>query len=159
MCHTVRPVTRSFEMPAPSAPLDVTFAMGDAGLLRLLGYDVGWEAVAQALTLTLHWQAAREMDRDYVVFVHLREATTDALVAQIDEMPQSATAAGGRYPTSLWMAGEVVADTHVLPVPRDEVAAPVTLQVGLYLPDNGEHLTVDGDRRYQLTVFSEFPPR
>ncbi len=49
------------------------------------------------------------MDEDYVVFLHLRTADADAPALQGDAMPFR-----GGYPTSLWVSGEVVVDTHTL---------------------------------------------
>jgi hypothetical protein len=96
------------------------------------------------------------MAQDYVVFVHLRDATTDALLAQVDEMPQSAAAAGaGRYPTSLWMSGEVVTDVHTLSLAGQDPSSPAVIYVGLYVPADGAHLTVGGERRLQLTRFPQ----
>jgi hypothetical protein len=57
----------------------------------------------------LTWRAGAAFDADYIVFVHLTLPNDPAPLAQGDSLPM-----GGRYPTSLWAAGEVIEDTHTL---------------------------------------------
>jgi len=73
------------------------------------------------------------------VFVHLLDAE-GRIVAQHDSQPQD-----GAYPTSVWDAGEVVADEHVLDLPVDLPAGHYRLRVGWYLPGSGDRLPVVGD--------------
>lgn len=132
----VSPVERTFRVPSLPYRLEADFG----GKVRLLGYEVGEAQAGTPLTLALYWQAEEEMEEDYTVFVHLIDPQSGAILAQVDEMPRH-----GAYPTSLWMAGEVVRDEHVLTVPALP-AGPYALRVGLYLKETGQRLPVgDGD--------------
>jgi len=112
--------------PAPQTPLDVRF--GDAA--RLVGYDLQRET--GALRLTLYWQAQREMSQSYAVFVHAYDAD-GRRIAQHDGTPGA-----GRFPTSGWIAGEYITDTHTLELADEEAAR--TLWVGLYEEAGGARL-------------------
>jgi hypothetical protein len=85
--------------------------------------------------LTLFWQATAIPSADYTVFVHLLDSEGN-LAAQFDNPP-----AAGAYPTSLWDANEIIVDERWL---SDLVPGRYTLQVGLYRPDTGERLPVEG---------------
>jgi 4-amino-4-deoxy-L-arabinose transferase-like glycosyltransferase len=107
------------------------------GQIELLGYDATQQG--SRLAITLHWRCLQPMDDDYTVFVHLLDAG-DQVVTQHDGQPQD-----GRYPTSIWDAGEVVVDTHLLSLPADLPAGQYRLRVGLYLLESGGRLEVQGD--------------
>jgi len=104
----------------------------------LLGYDlavVNGQQSAANLELTLYWQAKTALQTDYTTFLHLRNAANET-VAQKDSPP-----AAGRYPTSLWDAGEVIADEITLSlegIPPGEY----TPVVGLYEFTTGVRLPV-----------------
>jgi hypothetical protein len=107
-----------------------------AGQIELLGYD----AVPRndALAVTLHWRSIEPPPVDYTVFLHLLDANGQ-IVAQHDSQPQA-----GAYPTSVWEAGQVVRDEHVLALPPDLPPGAYDLRVGLYLLKTGERLRVQG---------------
>ncbi|MGI6376838.1 MAG: glycosyltransferase family 39 protein [Anaerolineae bacterium] len=84
------------------------------------------------LRLTLAWQATGEVNRNLSVFCHLVDENGQ-IVAQHDGAPQ-----GGAMPTSDWLAGQVVLDEIVLPVPQDAAAGTYQLRVGLYDPISGQ---------------------
>ncbi len=88
------------------------------------------------LLLTLYWQALRDLEADYVVFVHLADPEGDILV-QKDNPPQ-----GGTRPTSLWTQGEQLADFYELVIPANAPAGIYWLKVGLYAPDSMQRLPV-----------------
>jgi hypothetical protein len=48
--------------------------------------------------------------------------------------------AGWTRPTTGWLPGEVIVDTHTLAIPPDAPAGTYTLQSGLYDPDTGVRL-------------------
>ncbi len=105
---------------------------------RLVGYDLALPtagiAAGQALSLTLHWQATGTANRAYTVFVHLLGP---------DDRPRGfgdAEPAAGRLPTTGWLAGEYLADPHVLRVAADAPAGHYRLAVGLYDPATGQRL-------------------
>ena len=73
------------------------------------------------------------------MFAQLRGADNQ-IVAQKDSPPQS-----DAYPTSFWEAGEVVIDDRVIEIPADAPAGRFPLKVGLYRPEDGTRLMIDGD--------------
>lgn len=85
----------------------------------------------------LVWKAEAQLAQDYKVFVHLYDAE-GRLVAQHDAFPVNDL----RPPTS-WQVGEEILDHHGVVIPEN---APSTLRlvVGLYDPQTGERLTIDG---------------
>ncbi len=115
-----KPAPRQFTAPPIPHPTSVTFG----GEIRLLGYDV--ERTKDRLHLTLYWQALTAPRGDYTRFVHLFDPAKGALVAQNDSPPR-----GGKYPTSWWVAGEVVTETVTLPLEGVPPGA-YRLAVGLY---------------------------
>ncbi|MDX1524022.1 MAG: hypothetical protein R3264_20505, partial [Anaerolineae bacterium] len=82
--------------PHPQVPLQQSFG----GQITLLGYDL--EMTASTVNLTLYWRADTDVQANYTTFLHIRDQT-NAMVKQKDSPP-----AGGRYPTALWEAGEIV---------------------------------------------------
>ena len=90
------------------------------------------------LEVTLYWQVLGETEQDYVSF--LQVFGREVKIGERDTHPGL-----GRYPTSRWQAGEVIADK--IPVPLgDDAAAPVALRLdlGLYPPDGPRLTTADG---------------
>jgi len=133
---TVQATQRVFAAPPISHPLSATLG----SQVQLLGYDLSDDTVrpGDALTLTLYWRALAEMDEDYTVFTHLL-AAEGAVAGQQDNPP-----VGGTYPTSLWLAGEVVTDVYVIPVRADATPGPHRLEVGMYVAETGARLPVAG---------------
>ena len=122
---TVMDIERTLTAPTPSQQTDITLG----NWLRLIGYDL---ETNQTLKLRLHWQALTETNTDYSVFVHVRDASNQ-IIAQHDSGP-----ANGSYPTSMWVAGEFVEDSHSFDLPSGHYS----LAVGMYLPATGERLAL-----------------
>jgi len=118
----------------PPVQIETGAAFGDA--LELLGYDLRPEG--DALMVTLHWQALRSMEESYKFFLHLYDAESGALAAQVDVVPRDWT-----YPTTSWQAGETVSDELHLPL-SEVPAGRYDLAVGVYDPDTSERLPVRG---------------
>ena len=78
--------------------------------IDLRGYNLSVDRLlpGESLDLTLFWAPRGRPMRDYTVFVHLLDSSGQ-LRAQADS-----PAASGKYPTSVWDAGEVIADSHTL---------------------------------------------
>jgi hypothetical protein len=134
---TIRVVARSHTFEPPSMPLMPSHeTVGDA--VRLVGYDVDERDWRDGrLTVTLVWQKTTHLPLPgrYKVFVQaLNQA--GQVVAQSDAEP-----AQGEAPTTSWLRGEFITDTHVL-----QLAGPLSesLQViaGMYDPDTGKRLAV-----------------
>ncbi len=133
---TVQPINRTFEVPPVTHPLRAILG----GQVELLGYDLSAETVAPGgeFTLTLYWHALTEMETGYTVFTHL-VAPDSSMSGQRDNPPVN-----GAYPTTLWVAGEVVADTYTIAVRPDAAPGTHRLEVGMYVAESGARLPVAG---------------
>jgi hypothetical protein len=126
----IPPPPRVFEAPTMQQRVDATFG----GVIRLLGYDLG--QTGNRLALTLHWQALADIGADYKFFVHAFDPATEQIAAQIDAMP-----GGNAYPTSRWLAGEVVSESVEL-----------TLEAGTYRLATGWYDPISRDRLPALSA-------
>jgi 4-amino-4-deoxy-L-arabinose transferase-like glycosyltransferase len=97
--------------------------------IALLGYEYSTLTPAQGeeMTVTLHWQAIRPIAQDYVIFVHIIDATTFEIVGGSDAQP-----VGWTRPTSTWEPGEIVEDAHTFTVREDARPIPYELEIGMY---------------------------
>jgi hypothetical protein len=133
---TVAGRERLFEPPALDVTREVTF--GET--LRLWGYD--FSQTDDTLALTIAWGAVDDPDRDYAYFVHVFDPATEHIVAQLDTMP-----GGYTYPTTRWVAGEVVVEEVSLDL---SAIPPGTYHVALgwYDPETEDRLpAVEGGER------------
>ncbi len=114
-------------------------------------YLVQYDLVRQpdSLELTLGWETDRPIDKDYTVFVHLRDRA-GGNVSQGDAPPL-----GGAWPTSLWPAGYLLQDPHTVPLPANLPAGQYEIVVGLYDPRTGQRvpLKAGGDELTLETIF------
>lgn len=124
---TFTPHAPQFEVPSSITPFAANF--GDAITLR--GYELA--QVDGTLRLALVWQALANGQTDYTRFVHLVDVDSGEIVAQRDGYPR-----GGSYPTSQWVADEVVVDEVVLDVGALS-AGEYALLVGFYRPEDGAY--------------------
>jgi hypothetical protein len=132
----VQAVEPSFDMPLDVDPRD-TVKLEDK--VTLLAHAV--EPVVKPgddVEVTLYWQAQREMDTSYKVFVHMYDGEGEILT-QRDRLPGL-----GARPTSAWKKGEIVADRYYVPTNSDVSAGTYQLAVGLYDPQTGERLATFG---------------
>lgn len=92
-------------------------------------------------TLTLAWQAARPINLDYSIFVHVLDAQGQ-LLGQVDGVPFD-----GLYPLTHWRPGQIIEDARLLP-PATPGAPPAAITLGIYDPATGERLpAVDSQGR------------
>jgi hypothetical protein len=124
---------RQFDTPKIRHPAETV--LGEAGQIKLLGYDVS-PTENNTLPLTLYWQAGAEMDTDYTVFVQLLD-DTDQLVTQIDSQPQADAA-----PTTTWLSDEIVTDPYTLTLPPGLPTGDYRLITGMYNASTGQRLPV-----------------
>ncbi len=130
----VEVVERQFVVPEIAHPLHIN--LGDQ--VELLGYDLESKTVqaGDSLHLRLYWRALTEMAESYTVFTHLLDGANQVW-GQKDSPPL-----GGQYPTTLWMAGEVVSDEYLIPVKDDAPMGEYNIEVGMYRLGTGERLPV-----------------
>jgi 4-amino-4-deoxy-L-arabinose transferase-like glycosyltransferase len=109
--------------------------------ITLLGADVQPAVVRLGgnVKVTLYWAARGRPSANYTVYVHLLDAQGHA-VGNADALPRA-----GRYPTTVWDAGEIIADEHDLTINPSVPPGSNSIEVGMYLPATGARLpTVDG---------------
>jgi hypothetical protein len=140
---TVHAPERRFDLP----PMQHTISATLDGQATLLGYDLGSDQLApgEPFTLALYWRAEATAEIGHVVFVHLLDKA-ERIHAQSDRVP-----ADGARPTTGWLPGEIIADSHTLVLVPDAAPGRYILEVGMYDPANGERLRVlDADDRILL---------
>lgn len=121
---------------SPAQRSDANF--GD--LVDLLGYTVGTETLApgRSLDVTLFWRARRDLADDLTVFVQLLDSTNKPWAA-VDARPWR-----GHYPTTRWLAGEIVRDTYRVTLAPDAPDGDYRLIAGLYRTADKARLPVAG---------------
>jgi hypothetical protein len=109
--------------------------------IRLASYALSAQEITSGdvLQLQLQWQAERQPDANYTVFVQLLDAR-DQVVAQRDAPP-------GDRPTSEWQPGEEILDNHGVLAPHGTAPGDYRLILGMYNPETGERLRV-GEQDY-----------
>src|SRR5439155_8504899 len=123
---------RTYGIAPPSEPSGAAFA--NIGMLE--GHTLS--RTGESLTVSLVWRATSTPDASYVAFVHLQGA--DGRVwAQSDAVPANWT-----RPTTGWLPGEYVLDTHTLDLPADLPAGTYMLWAGLYEPLSGQRVAASG---------------
>lgn len=104
--HVALPVRVA--MPTAPTPAGASLSGARFGeVLRLKSYTV--EAPSQfapLVTALFQWEALADLNQNYTLFVHLRDAPTNAY-AQADGPPLD-----NAFPTFLWQTGEVVLDVR-----------------------------------------------
>jgi hypothetical protein len=127
------------EIPPMQTPVRADF--GEPALIELHGYDLTTtdDPSGKNLSLTLFWRARSRVETSYTVFVHLVDAN-EQIAAQGDGAPDR----GFRLTTS-WREGEVIADTHVVPLKPDTPLETYQLWVGLYDPATDQRLPAFAD--------------
>lgn len=125
--------------PAPAIENRLLASFGDE--INLLGYGLSDRTLTpgESLDLTLYWAPRGRPSRDYTVFVHLLD-NEGQIQGQADSPPRA-----GKYPTSVWDAGEVIADLHTISLPADLPAGEYQVAVGLYDPMTGQRVGVAGE--------------
>jgi hypothetical protein len=115
---------RAFTAPQPK----MRQAANYAGKIALLGADL--EPVpaspGEGLRIVLSWQALADMDIPYTVFVHLLGPDGRVVVGHDGEP------VGGARPTTGWVPGEYVTDSHEMFIPANLQSGEYVLEVGLY---------------------------
>jgi hypothetical protein len=125
-------------LPAATPSVRTGAILGEK--IEMVGYDLPEDSwiPGDILPLSLFWQRVAPVETDYSIFVHLLDAS-GRIIAQTD-----AVAVGGSRPTSSWREGEIIVDRHGLLLPAGMEAGEYRLWIGMYLPETGERLVVQG---------------
>lgn len=100
----------------------------------------------QTQPIRLIWRAQGPTDRNYKVFVHLRDESNNT-VAQQDILP-----ANGQAPSNSWVENEVIIDELDLLLPPDLPAGPYKIMVGFYHEASGERLWLTEDQGHEFEL-------
>ena len=151
-------LTRPNRIPVPPGP-DVSLEARFGELIALKGYSIGRKGdvkpetqdsdceagrtlcmqAGDTLQITFFWEALAPIDRDYTVFLHVRNENGEN-VSQRDGQPFD-----GLYPTSRWHPGETVALPFDVDLPLDLSAGSYYLSVGFYRLDTMTRLPLEDD--------------
>ncbi|MCO5205019.1 MAG: glycosyltransferase family 39 protein [Anaerolineae bacterium] len=129
---TVTATERSFVVPPDVTATDATFG----NEIALAGYTM-IPVASESAELTLVWQALRPPSADYTVFVHVLNPDGTCCAWQSDSPPRQ-----GLYPTSRWLPGEVITDTYLIELTEEMPPGIYPIEIGFYLPANGQRLSV-----------------
>ncbi len=121
----VQPRQRAMQ-PPPNIPQVASSVFGGAALLAGVGVDTANAHAGGTVAVTLYWHCLQPLPSDYTVFVHL--LLPDGTVGAQHDGPPDA----GREPTSDWVAGQWITDTHVISLPAGVAAGTYKLEVGMY---------------------------
>jgi hypothetical protein len=128
-------------------PVEATFG----GRIRLVSFAAPDSVTSgQTLGMRLYWKALQSLEEDYIVFVHLLDASGE-LVTGHDGPPRDRES-----PTSTWLPGDVVPDVHPVELGDDIPAGTYQLWVGIYTWPDIERLAVrdrEGVEQINRTLF------
>ena len=112
-------------------PLSVNFE----NQVELVGYSMSTLSprAGDDMEVTLFWRRLREIDEDYVVFVHVLDMDTLVKYGSSDAMPAAWT-----RPTSTWQPGEIIEDTHVFTIDPGTPADIFEVEIGVYTYDDAQ---------------------
>lgn len=108
--------------------------------IALLGHNMPDQVVkaGETLDLALYWQALRQLEIDYQVFVHVLDSSGN-LVAQSDKLNP------GEFPTRRWPVDKYVPDEHQLVLPGDLPSGEYKVTTGMWVQSDGWRLPVFAD--------------
>lgn len=133
-------------------PLSTTIGANLDGKVELAASSIapGRIAPGEQAKVTLYFKVLEELDKDYVVFVHVEDAEGQGARFNMDHRP-----AGGSYPTTQWRKSETVKDEFAFAMPKGISAKRLNLWAGLWEPQadlrlplrNPESVRNDGNNR------------
>jgi hypothetical protein len=135
-CYLILAVALLLSLVLPNGSVQATGQV-NANLedsVELLAYTTGHTTYqpGDTVQVTVYWRALRQFDQNLKAFVHLTDADLTRQPAQHDGDPN-----GGFTPTTRWLPGELVPDTHYLSLPAGLEPGRYRLWAGMY-----EHETV-----------------
>jgi hypothetical protein len=151
----VRLVTYAVPEGTPVTPdriLDIALTSSDSGDdIRLLGYTLQDDRLlaGDIAQYTLFWRASQVPAQRYKTFVHVLDADNQ-IVGQRDAEP-----GGGAQLTTLWEAGEQVADNLGVPIHPATPPGEYRVETGMYSLETGQRLAApDGATQVWLEPLS-----
>jgi hypothetical protein len=143
--RSVEPPAHSFTTPVMPHTLDALFG----NQIRLLGYDLKYDG--DTVKIDLAWQALHNITGNYKVFAHVFDPASEIIAAQWDAMPRN-----NAYPTSRWLANEVVTETLTIPL---AAVSPGEYRIAIGLYEPAGRLPVSGttgiDATHQRVILPE----
>ncbi len=107
--------------------------------VELLAFTADWSDYrpGDAVEVTLYWRTLHSLDQNYKTFIHLTDADVTRQPTQHDGDP------GGDFtPTTRWVPGELVPDTHHLTLPADLPPGRYNIWADMYEFPTVRNLTV-----------------
>lgn len=97
--------------------------------IELIAYEYSTLTPRQneEMQVTLYWRALAPIPEDFVIFVHVIDASTFNIVGGSDAAP-----VGWTRPTRTWQVGEIIEDTHTFTIRADAPPTPYELEIGMY---------------------------
>ncbi len=123
---------RVFEAVEMETAVNATFTHNNQPLITLVGLTQSPVSNLQ-LPISLLWRAEAETSTSYRVFIHVVDGDGQIL-AQADGEPANWT-----RPTTGWVPGEYILDSHTLTLPPD-LPDDAGLRIGLYNPTTNRRL-------------------
>ena len=100
------------------------------------------------IKLTLFWQLLTPLTTNYQVFAHL---VREDIQGQHDSAPEC-----GINPTTRWEPGQIIPDTHIIPIPPDISPGQSTINIGMYELNTRARLPLEGSSKDFLTLTDVF---
>lgn len=139
--RTVAALVR-FYAPAQPTPQHLVNVNFD-NRLSLSGYSLEPQVLSAAqsslVSLSLYWRVLAAPEKDYSVFVHLKDAANQ-MVSSFDFQPYDAI-----YPMSYWPPGAELREARQFTLPANLPPGEYTLAIGIYWPGDLSRLKIIGD--------------
>jgi hypothetical protein len=120
-------------------PLSTTIGANLDGKVELAASSIvpGRISPGEQAKVTFYFKVLEELDKDYMVFVHVEDAEGRSVRLNLDHRP-----AGGTYPTTQWRKSETVKDEFFLTLPAGISSKRLNLWAGLWEPQADVRLTL-----------------
>lgn len=130
---TVQDVERNYHMPDDVTR--VSAILDDE--IELVGFKLHDETVTaqERFQLSLYWRSLRPAEANYTVFVHA-VGPDGVMRGQWDSLPVQ-----GNSATSGWLPGEIIEDSHLVPLQKHTPAWKYDIFVGMYNAETGQRLS------------------
>lgn len=127
-------------------PTSITIGLNFEDLLRLENafMDKPPFKAGQGIRLELQWRILKKPETEVVVSLSLKDLNGVVFAKRLSPFQ------GGSYPYTLWAPGDIVRDHHGLLIPEGILPGIYELWLGLYLPYQDRHITVQGQPEIKI---------